>query len=393
MKILINDKIDAEGIRIFEERGIETRVHHYPIDELGECIHKYDGLIVRSSTKVTDQIISQGKRLKIVGRAGIGYDNIDKEAASEKGIVIKNAPHGNTNAAAEHTVHLMLAISRYGPQYYHSLKKLQWTKGLYPGRELLGKVVGIIGCGRIGKRVGEILYHGFDMRILGNDKEDREVSFIDFVDKKYLLEHSDYVTLHLPGQARPVISYQELDQMKDGAYLINVSRGCNLDEDAVEKALKEGKLAGLALDVHQQEGGEGEYRNRFIDYENVVLTPHIGASTKEAQRKTGQEIATVVSDYLQNGDWKNAVNVKAYTGTTTVKEHAHKLFVYHRNEPGVYKAVTDRMAERNYNIEGMSDAVLDNGNKLAIFMLTGQANYSALINEIYQIDNILRVVD
>lgn len=393
MQILINDLIADEGVNIFEEKGYQTHTHHYEDDELCECIHTYDALIVRSQTEVNDKIISKADRLKIIGRAGIGYDNIDKEAASGRGIIIKNAPHGNTNAAAEHTVNLMLAVSRYGPQHYHSLKKFRWSKGRYPGQELSGKVTGIIGCGRIGQRVGEILYHGFDMRILGNDKEEKDIGFIDFVDKKYLLAKSDYVTLHLPGQDEPVISFQEFDQMKDGAYLINVSRGCNLDEDAMEKALQGGKLAGAALDVHQKEGGGGKYKNRFIGYENVVLTPHIGAGTEEAQKKTGQEIASVVSDYLDHGDWKNAVNVEAHTGTTMAKEDTHKLYVYHRNEPGVYKAVTDKMAEAKCNIEGVSDALLDNGSKLAIFMLTGKDDYSALIKQIYQVDNVLRAVD
>jgi D-3-phosphoglycerate dehydrogenase len=244
-----------------------------------------------------------------VGRAGVGYDNIDVEAASELGIVVKSAPSGNTNAVAELTLALMLDVSRNIPQAHRSLKNGVWSKEKLKGTELAYKTLGILGCGKIGQRVAEVARRGFDMEVVGYDLCPCAEAKIKYVSKEEVLTHADYITIHTGGKA-VIVGEKELALMKPTAYLINTSRGANVDEKALLKALKEKKIAGAGLDVYGEEPkGEGaEFKSPFAELDNVVFSAHLGASTVEAQRETALEMAKVVSGFLLGGDFTNAVN-------------------------------------------------------------------------------------
>jgi len=311
MKVLLNDNLEKEGIRVFEELGIETDTRKRNLNALIVDIGQFDALIVRSATKVPREVIEAGARgkLKIVGRAGVGYDNIDVAAASENGIVVKCAPYGNTNAVAELTLCLMLNISRNIPQAHHSLKSGKWKKAEFKGTELSYKTLGILGCGKIGQRVGELARRGFDMEVIGYDICPCAGSTVKYVSKEEVLSKADYVSIHTGGKAL-IVGEKEFTLMKPTAYLINTSRGSNVDEQALYKALKEGKIAGAAVDVYTEEPkSEGiEFKSKLVELDNVIFSPHLGASTLEAQRETSTEIARVIAKYLFGGDFSSSVN-------------------------------------------------------------------------------------
>ena len=310
MKILLNDGMDDEGIQVFKEAGVEYDARKRDIEELIRDIGNFNGLVVRSATNVTREVIEAGARgnLIIIGRAGVGYDNVDIDAASENGIIVKYAPHGNTNATAEHALGLMLAVSRNIPQSHYSLVNGIWRKKIFGGNELSRKTLGIIGCGRVGQRLSQLVI-GFDMDLIGYDpiqKPDTRIKYMDSIDD--VLKNADYVSIHANGKNR-IIGERELCFMKPSAYLINTSRGGNVDELALYNALLNGKIAGAALDVYSDEPKEGQkFLSKLREFSNVVMTSHLGASTDEAQRKTSKEMAEAIVAYL-HGDFVNAVNV------------------------------------------------------------------------------------
>ena len=295
MRVLLNDGLEKEGLSLFQEAGFETDTHKRDANKLIADIGNFDAMIVRSATKVTKEVIEAGAKgkLKIIGRAGVGYDNIDVLAASENGIVVKSAPYGSTNAVAELTIGLMLAISRKTPQAHDSLKNGVWQKSNLKGSELSYKTLGILGCGRIGQKLAEIARRGFDMDVICYDIKPCYESGLKFVTKEEVLTKADYVSVHTPSGKETVIGQKELALMKPTAYLINTSRGNNIDEAALYEALKAGKIAGAALDVFVDEPKtEGdEFKGKLKDLDNVVLSSHLGASTHEAQRETSTEIA------------------------------------------------------------------------------------------------------
>ncbi len=255
MKVLLNDGLEKEGLAIFQEAGIETDTKKRDPQQLVADIAGFDAIVVRSATKVTREVIEAGAKgkLKIIGRAGVGYDNIDSAAASENGIVVKIAPFGSTNSVAELTVGLMIAISRNTPQAHHSLKNGVWLKKKMKGRELKGKTIGLIGCGRIGQKVAQISKRGFDMEIIGYDICPCPESGIKFLaTKEEVLKEADYISVHTGGKA-VIIGAQELAAMKPTAYIINTSRGNNIDQQALYAALKDGKIGGYATDVYKEE--------------------------------------------------------------------------------------------------------------------------------------------
>jgi len=227
----------------------------------------------------------------------------------QNGIVVKNAPWGNINATAELSLALMLNVARNIPQAHGSLKNAVWSKKLFEGLELTGKTLGIIGCGRIGQRLSELVI-GFNMEVVGYDPVVRVNSRIKFLPKEEVLKRADYISIHASG-TQTVIGEKEISMMKSTAYLINTSRGHNVDEEALFNALKSGKIAGAALDVYENEPKkEGDkFNNRLQKLNKIVLSPHLGALTKEAQLRTSIEIAQVVTDYLKKGDFSDAVNV------------------------------------------------------------------------------------
>jgi D-3-phosphoglycerate dehydrogenase len=392
MKVLLNDNLASEGIRVFEELGIETDTRKRDLNELIKDIGEFDALIVRSTTKVPREVLEAGARgrLKIVGRAGVGYDNIDVDAASENGIVVKCAPFGNTNAVAELTLCLMLNISRKVPQAYHSLKEGKWKKSAFKGTELSYKTLGILGCGKIGQRVGDLARHGFDMEVIGYDICPCAESTLKYVSKEEVLSKADYVSIHTGGKAI-IIGEKELSLMKPTAYLINTSRGINVDEEALYKALKEGTIAGAAIDVYTEEPkGEGaEFKSKLRELDNVIFSSHLGASTIEAQRETSTEIARVVAKYLFGGDFTSSVNA----GETIEFEEkpVYTLFVHHLDVPGVFANIDKVLADNEINIRAnYSRQIGKSGYAISVYVVH-QKVPPKIIETLKSINNICNV--
>jgi D-3-phosphoglycerate dehydrogenase len=372
MKVLLNDGLEKEGLQLFHDAGIETDTQKRDANTLVADIGGFDALVVRSATKVTREVIEVGARgkLKIIGRAGVGFDNIDVSAASETGVVVKSAPYGSTNAVAELTVGLMLAISRKTPQAHQSLKSGAWKKAKLRGTELSYKTLGILGCGRIGQKLAEIARRGFDMEVIGYDIKPCFESGIKFMTKEEVLAKADYVSVHTPGGRETLIGEKELNLMKPTAYLVNTSRGNNIDEEALYKALKDGRIAGAALDVYVDEPkGEGaEFKSRLKELDNVVLSSHLGASTVEAQRETSTEIARVVSGYLLGGDFLNALN--AGESIEMEEKPVHTLFIHHRDVPGVFANIDKVLADNDINIRAnYSRQIGNSGFAISVYVL------------------------
>jgi D-3-phosphoglycerate dehydrogenase len=351
MKVLLNDGLEKEGIALLQESGLETDNRKRDLHALIAEVGQFDALIVRSATKVTREVIEAGAKgkLKIVGRAGVGYDNIDVAAASENGVVVKSAPYGNTNAVAELTLGLMLSLSRNIPQAYMSLKNGVWSKEKMKGKELAFKTLGILGCGKIGQKVAELARRGFDMEVIGYDIKPCLESSIKFVSKEEVLTEADYVSIHTGGK-EVIVGGHELALMKTSAFLVNTSRGSNVDEEALYLALKEKRIAGAALDVYVEEPkGEGaEFKSKLRELDNVVFTSHLGASTREAQIETSIEIARVVAGYLRGGDFANSVN--AGENIELEERPVYTLFIHHRDVPGVFANIDKVLADNDINI-------------------------------------------
>ena len=392
MKVLLNDGLEKEGLKIFQDAGIETDTQKRDIAKLIADIDGFDALIVRSATKVTKEIIEAGAKgkLKIIGRAGVGYDNIDVVAASENGIVVKSAPYGSTNAVAELTIALMLAISRNTPQAHQSLKAGVWKKKTLEGTELAYKTLGILGCGRIGQKLADIARRGFDMEIIGYDIMPCLESGIKFLPKEEVLKKADYISVHTPGGKEAAMAENELALMKKTAYLINTSRGSNIDEQALYTALKEGKIAGAALDVYvdepKVEGAEFKYKLKELD--NVVLSSHLGASTVEAQRETATEIAKVVSGYLLGGDFTNAVNAGESIELEEIP--VHTLFIHHRDVPGVFANIDKVLADCDINIRANYSRQIGKGYAISVYVLHKKVG-SDIIKKLKAVPNVCNV--
>jgi len=321
MKILVSDPLNEEGLKILRETDGDVIVKTgLKEDELCKEVSDCDVLIVRSETKVTGRVLESAKRLKIIGRAGVGVDNIDVKRATRKGIIVMNTPDSNTISTAEHTMAMMLACSRNIPQAYSSLKSLKWERKLFTGYELFGKTLGIIGLGRIGKQVA-IRASSFSMNIIGYDpfiSQDIAKSLnITLVSFPELLEKSDYITIHTPlsEKTRHLISEKEIEKMKSGVIIINCARGGIIDESALEKGLKSGKIRAAALDVFEK---EPPLDSPLLSLPNCVFVPHLGASTIEAQKNVGKEIALQIRDALE-GNIRNAVNLPQLDPDATKK--------------------------------------------------------------------------
>jgi D-3-phosphoglycerate dehydrogenase len=318
MKVLISDSLSEEGLEILRSAGLNV-VYKPGLspEELKKEIEDADALIIRSGTKVMKEIIDHAKRLKVIGRAGTGLDNVDVAKATEKGIVVMNVPGGNTLSAAEHTFALILSLARRIPQANAAVKSGVWDRKKFMGVELNGKVLGVIGLGRIGSIVAERALC-FKMKVLGYDPfvspEVAKERGIELVSLDELLSKSDFVTIHTPltKETYHLLNKERISKMKKGAYLINCARGGIIDENALYEALVSGHLAGAALDVFEKEPVPSDYP--LLKLDNVVVTPHLGASTLEAQKVVAVEIAKQVVDYLLHGIVRNAVNVPAITG-------------------------------------------------------------------------------
>ena len=392
MKVLLNDSLEKEGIKVFENLGIKTDARKRDLNALIADVSQFDALIVRSGTKVTRQVLKAGAqgKLKIVGRAGVGFDNIDVAAASENGIIVKCAPYGNTNAVAELTICLMLNISRNIPQAHYSLKNGKWKKSEFKGTELSYKTLGILGCGKIGKRVAELARHGFDMEVIGYDICPCADSTMKYVSKDEVLSKANYISIHTGGKAM-IVGTKELSMMKPTAYLINTSRGPNVDEEALYKALKGGKIAGAAVDVYTEEPkGEGaEFKSKLRELDNVIFSSHLGASTIEAQRETSTEIARVVARYLFGGDFTSAVN--AGESIELEERPVYTLFIHHRDVPGVFANIDKVLADNDINIRAnYSRQIGKSGYALSVYVLHRKVAQK-IIDALKRIDNICNV--
>ena len=389
MKVLLNDGLNIEGVKIFTEAGIIADTKKRNAKTLAEEIGEFDALVVRSATKVTRQVIESGVKgnLKIVGRAGIGYDNIDTVAASQNGIVVKNAPWGNINATAELSLALMLNVARNIPQAHDSLKNAVWSKKPFEGLELSGKTLGIIGCGKIGQRLSELVI-GFNMEVVGYDPVVRVNSRIKFLPKEEVLKRADYVSIHASG-IQTIIGEKEISMMKPTVYLINTSRGHNVDEEALFNALKSGKIAGAALDVYENEPkNEGDkFKCRLQKLNKVILSPHLGASTKEAQHRTSIEIAQVVTDYLKKGDFSDSVNVGE--NIELEEKPFFPLFVYHDDKPGMFAKISKTLADHGVNIRENPSRQIGDGCAIAVY-LVHQKVEKAVLDELNKLKGVHR---
>ena len=326
VRVLIADELSPRAVEIFQSRGIEAdvRIGLSPAD-LEQAIGAYDGLAVRSATKVTAKAIARADRLKVVGRAGIGTDNIDLAAATQRGIVVMNTPHGNSVTTAEHAIALMFALARQLPAADRSTQAGKWEKSRFMGVELAGKTLGIVGCGNIGSIVADRA-QGLKMKVIAFDpylSEDRARDLnVEKVDLDDLLDRADFITLHTPltESTRHMINAATLAKTRPGVRIINCARGELVAEADLKTAIERGHVAGAALDVFTVEPARS---NPLFGMEQVVATPHLGASTAEAQEKAALQVAEQMADFLLTGAVANALNMPAVSA-----EEAPKLKPY-----------------------------------------------------------------
>ncbi|NLF00460.1 MAG: phosphoglycerate dehydrogenase [Anaerolineales bacterium] len=311
MKVLVSDSVAREGIDILRQQATVDVKTGLAEDALVAIIGEYDALVVRSSTQVTKRIIEAGTQLQVIGRAGVGVDNIDVDAATQRGVLVVNAPDGNTLAAAEHTIAMMLAMARHIPQADASLRQQKWERNKFTGVQVTDKTLGVIGMGRIGTEVAR-RGRGLGMRVLACDPYTSS-SWTQSIGVEMcsrledLLEQSDFVTVHVPLTAatRNLLGEQELALLKPGARVINCARGGVINEEALLKALDEGQLAGAALDVFSKEPATD---NPLVSHPKTVVTPHLGASTAEAQVAVAVDVAHQIADVLSGRPAAHPVN-------------------------------------------------------------------------------------
>jgi len=320
IKVLIADHLSEDGIEMLKrepELQVDVKTG-LSSQELAKIIAPYEGLIVRSSTKVTAEVIEQANRLKVIGRAGVGLDNVDAEAATKRGIIVMNVPAGNTMSTAEHTMSLMLAMARRIPQADAHLRAGGWERAKFVGVELFGKTLGIVGMGKIGTEVARRA-HAFGMRIIAYDPflstERAQQLEVQMTTLEQVYAEADIITVHTPlsAETRHLIGAAEIAAMKPGVRLINCARGGIIEEEALYQGLVSGKVAGAALDVYEQ---EPPTHHPLLKLEQVVVTPHLGASTQEAQLNVALEVAKQVADALLGRGIRNAVNMPSVDAKT-----------------------------------------------------------------------------
>src|ERR1700755_905156 len=323
-KVLISDALSPAAVQNFKDRGVE--VDFQPNlgkdkDKLAEIIGDYDGLAIRSATQATAKIIGKATKLKVIGRAGIGVDNVEIPAATAKGIIVMNTPFGNSITTAEHAITLMLALAREIPQADASTQAGKWEKNRFMGVEITGKVLGVIGCGNIGSIVADRA-QGLKMKVIGFDPflspERAKDIGVEKVELDELLKRADFITLHTPltEKTKNIIDAAAIGKMKKGVRLINCARGGLVDEQALVDALNSKHVAGAAFDVFVEEPATS---NVLFGHPNVICTPHLGAATTEAQENVALQVAEQMSDYLLSGAISNAVNFPSITAEEAPK--------------------------------------------------------------------------
>ncbi|MBD25782.1 MAG: phosphoglycerate dehydrogenase [Candidatus Marinimicrobia bacterium] len=325
-KVLISDKLSSSAVEVFKNRKLDVDIRtDLSPKELVEIIGEYDGLAIRSNTKVTGKVLSAATKLKVIGRAGIGVDNVDVEAATARGVAVMNTPFGNAITTAEHAISLMTALARQIPAANSSTHAGRWEKSMFMGVELFGKTLGIIGCGNIGSIVSDRAL-GLKMKVIAFDpylsQERADDLGVEKVELESIFSRADFITLHVPltDTTRNIIDAKSIAKMKTGVRIINCARGGLVNEADLKIALEEGQVAGVALDVFEQEPAKS---NSLFGMDNVVCTPHLGASTNEAQENVAIQIADQISDYLLSGAVSNALNMPSVSA-----EDAPKLKPY-----------------------------------------------------------------
>ncbi|WP_136797723.1 phosphoglycerate dehydrogenase [Desulfosediminicola ganghwensis] len=314
MKVLVSDNLSPVGVKVLEEAGLDVDVRTgLAPEELQEIIGQYQGLVIRSSTKVTKELLAAAKNLKVVGRAGIGLDNVDIPAASAEGVVVMNAPDGNAVTTAEHAISMMLALARNIPQATASMKAGKWEKKKFMGREVTGKTLGIIGIGRIGS-IAASRAQGLKMKTIAYDPhmppDTAERNGVELVSLEELAKRSDFITVHVPKtkETANLVSHEFFRNMKSDAMFIDCARGGVCDEQALYHALNDRLIGGAALDVFANEPTSHD-NCPLLGLDNFICTPHLGASTSEAQENVALIIAEQIADFLLHGTVTNAINV------------------------------------------------------------------------------------
>ncbi|WP_170003295.1 phosphoglycerate dehydrogenase [Pseudopontixanthobacter vadosimaris] len=380
-KVLISDKMDPNAARIFKENGCDVDViTGQSPEELKAMIGQYDGLAIRSSTTVTPEILDAATNLKVIGRAGIGVDNVDIPYASGKGVVVMNTPFGNSITTAEHAIAMIMALARQLPEANESTQAGKWEKSRFMGVEVTGKVLGLIGAGNIGSIVASRA-QGLRMKVIAYDPfltEERGVELgIEKVDLDGLLERADFISLHTPltDQTRNILSAENLAKTKEGVQIVNCARGGLIDEAALKAGLESGHIAGAALDVFAREPAK---ENPLFGTPNFICTPHLGASTTEAQVNVALQVAEQMSDFLVNGGVSNALNMPSLSA-----EEAPKLRPYMALAENLGKLV-GQLAHGNLttiSIEREGAAAQLNGKPITGAVLAGlMGQYSQSVN-------------
>jgi D-3-phosphoglycerate dehydrogenase len=370
-KVLVSDSMSAQAADIMRARGLEVDVRTgMPPEALEACIGDYDGLAVRSATRVTARILAAAGRLKVIGRAGIGVDNVDVAAATARGVVVMNTPFGNSITTAEHAIAMMLALARQIPQANASTHAGKWEKSAFMGVELAGKTLGIVGCGNIGSIVADRA-QGLKMRVLAYDPylspERAEALGVEKVDLDHLYARAEFISLHAPATdaTRGMINAAAIAKMRPGVRIVNCARGALVNEPDLKAALESGHVAGAALDVFAREPAT---ENILFGLPQVVATPHLGASTVEAQEKVALQIAEQIADFLLTGGVVNALNMPSVTA-----EEMPRLGPYMRlaRQIGSFMGQLVESAVRSVTIEYEGHAASLNVKPLTALVLEG----------------------
>jgi D-3-phosphoglycerate dehydrogenase len=318
MKVLVSDSLAEEGVKRLQSGADVDVITNLSPEELIETIKNYDALVIRSGTKVTADVIKAADRLKVIGRAGVGIDNVDVEAATKKGIIVLNTPGGNTISAAEHTIAMMLALARNIPQANAALHNGEWNRKKYTGVEFFNKTLGVVGLGRVGAEVATRM-KSFGMQILAYDpfvtEERAQQMGITLADLETVIRGGDFITVHTPltNETRNLIDEDEFKIMKPGVRIVNCARGGIINEASLAKAVAEGKVAGAAVDVFTKEPPTG---NPILEQERIIVTPHLGASTAEAQVNVALAVADQILTIARGGLPTNAINMPAISPET-----------------------------------------------------------------------------
>ncbi|HBZ39938.1 MAG TPA: phosphoglycerate dehydrogenase, partial [Balneola sp.] len=315
-KVLLLDGVDPVCANIFKERGIQAdQPGKLSPEELNSQISNYDGMVVRSATTVTPELLEKATNMKVIGRAGVGVDNIDIKAATTKGILVMSTPDGNTISTAEHTCGMIIALARNIPTSVATVKNGGWDRKKYMGSEVFGKKLGIVGLGKIGSEVAKRM-QSFGMEVFAYDpfttKEHASDMNIELVDIDELLGNVDFLSVHTPltEKTKGLVSLKNADKLKKGIRLVNCARGGIYEEADLPKLIDDGIVGGVALDVYSQEPPNEELY-KVLEHPGIICTPHLGASTEEAQEKVAEQIASQMSDALENKNYKGSLNGKS----------------------------------------------------------------------------------